>query len=167
MQARLLIFLFSLSILASAQDINTHHFPKACRKICDSIAGIADVCETQHDNDSAEEKCVCETANAQTDATDCASCIQAQGGVDKDGVLTGIISNCGWASTDDDVSGGASVKASSIVSSVASQAVLSTVTVTATPTSTVRAVAPIASAGVGGIVVAGVVVALPVIMSLV
>ncbi|KAI0596611.1 hypothetical protein F4775DRAFT_287801 [Biscogniauxia sp. FL1348] len=159
--------LFSLAAVSVSQEIELDDVPRACSQSCQDIVNLATTCDQQNrDNDAGERNCICNGTNAQTLATNCAACAKANGQNDNDSDIADLMEDCGWNY--------ASVSASTATATATSATgtgATASATTTGTSTATTAAVtttvsqdaAPLATAAVGG-VLAGLMMALPVVV---
>jgi hypothetical protein len=65
--------------VAIAAKLQHDDVPSRCWAACGPVVGISEQCDHQHDNDSAELKCICDWSPAKTQIPLCAACITQYG----------------------------------------------------------------------------------------
>lgn len=70
--------------VAIAAKLEHDDIPNRCWAVCGPVVGTSERCDRQHDNDSAELKCICDWSSAKTQIPLCAACITQYGNDDND-----------------------------------------------------------------------------------
>ncbi|KAI1485456.1 hypothetical protein F5X96DRAFT_659873 [Biscogniauxia mediterranea] len=170
--------LFSLAAVSAAQEIELDDVPRACSQSCQGIVDLATTCDQQNrDNDAGERSCICNGTNAQSLATDCAACAKANGQNDNDSDIADLMYDCGWNYASVSASTASATATTTTGATATATTITGTGTATGTGTSTATdaaatsataaegaAAPPLATAAVGGVVLAGLMMALPVVL---
>ncbi|RYP60251.1 hypothetical protein DL771_010588 [Monosporascus sp. 5C6A] len=178
---------FSLAILSALgvaeNSVDRDDVPSTCVATCQSAIDLSSRCDRETDGDDNYRRCVCSAQDAQLQMNQCAACVRENGMSDPDdNDVADLMNDCGWDFNT------ASGSATAVTSTTSPTTVVSTpttvvststgesttVTVTQTPTAASDPssaessndtnsdnAAPVATAGVAGLLVAaGAVVAL-------
>ncbi|KAK7962031.1 Crotonase core [Apiospora aurea] len=165
MQYHTVLNILALAPVALAENtVDFDDIPGVCVAPCQSTVDLSQRCDQQTDNDSDYRKCYCLANGAQQPMNKCASCVKSntrQGDDDNDAAK--LMKDCGWDYAAIPTSGGTPTATATviIVSSSGGPALTTTTDMASATTTTSPAGAPRATAvGVGGLVAAGLVVAM-------
>ncbi|GAP92355.1 hypothetical protein SAMD00023353_8000210 [Rosellinia necatrix] len=189
MQTKIFATIFFFAALGAAQDVDLDDdIPQACLRVCQDISTLSNDCDNQTNSDSAERDCVCNANNAQQQANSCAACVKANiptndDDDDYDDDLRELFRACGWnyddvsatttSGTASSTNGGSTTTTETIPASTTTQTTNGITTTQTIPATTVTSAGPAsttstdAAAGVTagvGIIAAGLMAALPIIL---
>ncbi|KAK8016770.1 Crotonase core [Apiospora rasikravindrae] len=165
MQYNTLLSTLALTTFAFAEHtVDFDDIPGVCVAPCQLTVDLSQRCDQQTNNDSDYRRCYCLAADAQQPMNKCASCIKSntrQGDDDNDAAE--LMKDCGWDYAAVTTSGGTATATATviIVSSSGGPALTTTADAASATTTASPAGAPRATAvGVGGLVAAGLAIAM-------
>ncbi|KAK7985592.1 hypothetical protein PG996_005171 [Apiospora saccharicola] len=163
MQQTIIFGLLALAPVAlAANTVDFDDIPGDCVSPCTSTANLSLNCEGQTNNDDEYKRCYCDAKGAEQPMNKCASCIKSNKKPgDEDNDAAKLMKDCGWNYEAITTSGGSGTATATVII-VSSSGGMTTTTAMASTTATASpAGAPRATAvGVGGLVAAGLVVAM-------
>ncbi|KAI1396834.1 hypothetical protein F4819DRAFT_473961 [Hypoxylon fuscum] len=175
-----LITLFSATFSVAENTVETNDVPNTCLAACQFTIDLSARCDQETDGDSGYRTCVCGAADSQIRLTECATCVKDNGMRDPDdNDVADLMDDCGWdfnSASASYTSGASTISATSVTSTspTVTTAVITsssgsvvvttaqTITQTASSTSSVSTgAAPLATAGVGSLVMGGLIMGIP------
>ncbi|KAI1076699.1 hypothetical protein F5B20DRAFT_317522 [Whalleya microplaca] len=186
MQIEIILALLSLSALGAAENtVESDDVPSACISACQFTIDLTARCDRQTDDDDTYRPCVCNAQDSQARLTACATCVKDNGMRDADdNDVADLMDDCGWdfnnanasytsGSTTIATSTGQTTPAvtTTVITSSSGSSVFTTTqtnTGSATGAGSTSSVstggAPMATGGVGALIVGGLAIGLPALL---
>ncbi|KAJ2974347.1 hypothetical protein NUW58_g8686 [Xylaria curta] len=137
MQLAKIIALLSIAAVGAAEnDVEADDVPSVCLPACQFTIDLSARCDRSTNSDDRYRPCVCGAPNARQRLTECASCVKDNGRSDPDdNDVADLMDDCGWNFNDANVPYPTTWSATTVISPSTTNT-LGTVTVTGTPVQT-------------------------------